>query len=115
MANLQRLLVSLMLIFTFTFLYLAQSAEATKGPKITHKVYFDMKHGDEDIGRIVIGLYGKTTPKVGDGVASGCDPLAGRMLMQRSYRPPRISAPLLLAKKALAMRAQPSIVSSRTS
>lgn len=64
MANLQKMLVSLLLICTFTFVYFAQTTEAGKGPKITHKVYFDMQHGDEDIGRIVIGLYGKTTPKV---------------------------------------------------
>jgi hypothetical protein len=38
--------------------------EAAKGPKITTKVFFDIKHGDEDLGRIVIGLYGKTVPKV---------------------------------------------------
>ena len=65
MANLQKMLVSLMLICTLTFVYFAQTTEAAKGPKITHKVYFDMQHGDEDMGRIVIGLYGKTTPKVG--------------------------------------------------
>jgi len=38
--------------------------EAGKGPKITHKVYFDIEHGDEPMGRIVMGLYGKTVPKV---------------------------------------------------
>ena len=64
MANLQKLLVSLMLICTISFVYFAQATEAAKGPKITHKVYFDIQHGEEDLGRIVIGLYGKTTPKV---------------------------------------------------
>ena len=65
MANLQRILVSLLLMCTVTFLYFAQTTEAQgKGPKITHKVYFDMQHGDEEIGRIVMGLYGGTVPRV---------------------------------------------------
>lgn len=67
MATLQRFIVSVLVILTFTFVYFAQASEAAKGPKITHKVYFDVKHGDEDLGRIVMGLYGKTVPKV-----SGC-------------------------------------------
>ncbi|KAJ6500110.1 peptidylprolyl isomerase B [Mycena vitilis] len=41
----------------------ALPAEAAKGPKITNKVYFDIKHGDKDLGRIVMGLYGGTVPK----------------------------------------------------
>lgn len=27
-------------------------------------MYFDIQHGDEQLGRIVMGLYGKTVPKV---------------------------------------------------
>lgn len=65
MANLQKIVVSLMVILTAAFLFLGQTAEAAKGPKITHKVYFDIKHGDEELGRITFGLYGKTVPKVG--------------------------------------------------
>ncbi|CAB3234987.1 unnamed protein product [Arctia plantaginis] len=41
----------------------ARSDEAPKGPKVTHKVTFQMKIGDEEIGNIVIGLFGKTVPK----------------------------------------------------
>jgi len=44
-------------------IFLANSAQAAKGPKITHKVYFDIKHGDKDLGRITMGLFGGTVPK----------------------------------------------------
>lgn len=30
------------------------------------QVFFDMRIGDEDIGRVVIGLFGKTVPKTVD-------------------------------------------------
>jgi peptidyl-prolyl cis-trans isomerase B (cyclophilin B) len=62
----QRFVVSALLILTVTFLFFAQTAQATKGPKITHKVYFDVSHGDEPMGRIVLGLYGKTVPKTAE-------------------------------------------------
>jgi hypothetical protein len=29
-------------------------------------VYFDITHGDEELGRITIGLYGKTVPKTAE-------------------------------------------------
>jgi len=66
MASFQRAVISLLLIFSIAFLFFAQSAEATKGPKITHKVYFDITHGDDELGRVVIGLYGKTVPKTAE-------------------------------------------------
>jgi peptidyl-prolyl cis-trans isomerase B (cyclophilin B) len=47
-------------------LMVAQPVAAAKGPKITHKVYFDIEHGDEPLGRIVMGLYGKTVPKTAE-------------------------------------------------
>lgn len=65
MASFQKLIITLLLVCTASFLYFAQTVEAQKGPKITHKVYFDIQHGDEEIGRIVMGLYGGTVPKVG--------------------------------------------------
>jgi peptidyl-prolyl cis-trans isomerase B (cyclophilin B) len=63
MFTLHRFVVSALLILTVTFLFFAQTSQAAKGPKITHKVYFDVTHGDESMGRIVMGLYGKTVPK----------------------------------------------------
>ena len=38
MANLQRIVISLLLIVTAGFLFLAQTSSAAKGPKITNKV-----------------------------------------------------------------------------
>lgn len=43
-------------IFTFILVticafFCAQEAQAAKGPKITHKVYFDISHGDKPMGR----------------------------------------------------------------
>lgn len=59
-------MISFMLVLSFAFVFFAQGTEANKGPKITHKIFFDMKNGDKDMGRIVIGLYGKTVPKTAE-------------------------------------------------
>ncbi|TVY33050.1 Peptidyl-prolyl cis-trans isomerase B [Lachnellula subtilissima] len=66
MFTIHRFVVSVLLILTVTFVFFAQTAQAVKGPKITHKVYFDISHGDEPMGRIVMGLYGKTVPKTAE-------------------------------------------------
>ena len=39
------------LVITLAALFAAQSVEAVKGPRITNKVYFDIQHGDEKLGR----------------------------------------------------------------
>ncbi|RMZ91587.1 hypothetical protein DV736_g1179, partial [Chaetothyriales sp. CBS 134916] len=66
MAVLKRVTVSVLAILAITLFYITETAEAAKGPKITHKVYFDIEHGDEPLGRIVLGLYGKTVPKTAE-------------------------------------------------
>jgi len=66
MASVQRILVPLCLILTAAFIFFGQTAQAAKGPKITNKVYFDIEHDGQPIGRIVMGLYGKTVPKTAD-------------------------------------------------
>ncbi|OTA61129.1 hypothetical protein K449DRAFT_383193 [Hypoxylon sp. EC38] len=66
MFNLRRLLAGALLLVGVSVICFSQTAEAVKGPKITHKVYFDITHGDEPLGRIVMGLYGKTVPKTAE-------------------------------------------------
>ncbi|ODA77392.1 hypothetical protein RJ55_07021 [Drechmeria coniospora] len=66
MYNFRRLFVSAALLFGIGLVLFARSAEAAKGPKITHKVYFDITHGDEKLGRVVMGLYGRTVEKTAE-------------------------------------------------
>ena len=66
MFNLRRFFAGLLLLAGVSMLCFSQTAEAAKGPKITHKVYFDITHGDEPLGRIVMGLYGKTVPETAE-------------------------------------------------
>ncbi|KAK6535973.1 Peptidyl-prolyl cis-trans isomerase B [Arthrobotrys megalospora] len=62
MLSFNRLVTFLMVAMTFGLAI----AEGPKGPRITHKVFFDIEHGEEKLGRIVIGLYGKTVPKTAE-------------------------------------------------
>ena len=53
------ILISFLLIGPATTGADAAAETKRKGPKITHRVYFDITIDGEDAGRIVLGLYGK--------------------------------------------------------
>jgi len=50
----------------FSVFTAAAVVSAAKSPVITNKVYFDIEHGGKPLGRIVMGLYGKTVPKTAE-------------------------------------------------
>ena len=63
------------LLYLWVLLCLAlypQSVSAAKGPKITKKVVFAMKQGDQQLGNITIGLYGATVPKTVENFRALC-------------------------------------------
>jgi len=49
-------------IYALLALFTGSEAKG-KGPQVTKKVFFDITIGGKDIGRIEIGLFGKTVPK----------------------------------------------------
>ncbi|KAE8254665.1 hypothetical protein A4X13_0g3324 [Tilletia indica] len=68
-----RSFTSYVLAFFAALLLLSFSPSGSNGvlaaatePEVTHKVYFDIKHGETSKGRIVVGLFGKVTPKTAE-------------------------------------------------
>merc|ERR1712222_293650 len=51
------------LILVIVLLSRGEQVEAKKGPKVTHKVWFDITIGGEAAGRIEIGLSAKQSPR----------------------------------------------------
>ena len=66
MLSIRQFLAYATLLFGVGLVLFSQTASATKGPKITHKVFFDITQGDEPLGRVVLGLYGKTVPETAE-------------------------------------------------
>ncbi|KAF9961473.1 Deoxycytidine monophosphate (dCMP) deaminase [Mortierella alpina] len=54
------------LVFVMAVAVVAVTANAAKGPVITNKVYFDIEQDGKPLGRIVIGLFGKTVPETAE-------------------------------------------------
>ncbi|CAZ85038.1 unnamed protein product [Tuber melanosporum] len=67
MISLRRAFALVVLVAATSLILFSQPTDAARSPLITHKVFFEIKHGDQDLGRIVFGLYGKTVPKAPNG------------------------------------------------
>ncbi|PKY02134.1 putative peptidyl-prolyl cis-trans isomerase [Aspergillus campestris IBT 28561] len=65
--NFRNLFLTVFLAFAVGFaLVHAEESKEPRGPKITSKVYFDIEHGGKPMGRVVLGLYGKTVPETAE-------------------------------------------------
>lgn len=111
MANLQRVVISLLFVLTAGFLFLAQTSEAAKGPKITHKASQNRNQRDSDRA---------TDPNHRFTLISltAMNHLEGSSLVSMArlcLRLQRTSVPWRPAKRASGTKAQPFTASSKVS
>ncbi|XP_060068874.1 peptidyl-prolyl cis-trans isomerase 5-like [Ylistrum balloti] len=65
------------------------SAGKAKGPKVTDVVFFDIEIGGKPVGRIEIGLFGKTVPKTAENfkkLAMGSEEKEGKTLTYKGSK-----------------------------
>jgi len=72
MISLRRAFALVVLVAATSLILFSQPTDAARSPLITHKVFFEIKNGDQDLGRIVFGLYGKTVPKTTENFRALC-------------------------------------------
>merc|ERR1712209_268201 len=70
------------LILVIVLLGRGDHVEGKKGPKVTHKVWFDITIGGEAAGRIEIGLFWKNGPKDCREFRRACQEARGRGLQR---------------------------------
>ena len=104
MANFQRLTISVLLILTVSFLFFAQTSQATKGPKITNKVSIRVILRQRDTAYSM-----NRSTLISLMVMSHWAELSLVSMAKRHPKPLRISGLLLQGKKVLATKVQLSI------
>lgn len=64
--NVLRVLIGVVTLSTAICSVQSVEAATKESPKITSKVFFDITHGGEPLGRVVLGLFGEVVPKTAE-------------------------------------------------
>ncbi|XP_031425965.1 peptidyl-prolyl cis-trans isomerase C [Clupea harengus] len=66
MCEMDRRILPFMILFITALVGHGIGSKVRAGPKVTDKVFFDITVGGHEVGRIVIGLFGKVVPQTVD-------------------------------------------------